>query len=429
MLIGLILIVGSGSYLWYQTRTPQPPPLALAGIDPAIVAVVEQARAAALAAPRSASAWGRLGMVLAAHDFTAEANVCFTQAETLDPREPRWPYYQGVALARGDPEAALPKLQQAVALCGDTPEAPRQRLAELLLGQGYFDEAEAQFRRVLQHQEAHPRAQLGLGQLAYRAGKLDDSLLHLNRCKGDPRTQKIACILLAEIHQRRGDSRAAEEARRQAAALPEALAWPDPFVEEVSQLRTGKQVRLELADKRIRQNRVSEAIPLLQQTLRDYPDSDWGWYLLGKALLRQENWAAAEQTLRRAVQLTPEAAEIQFHLGVALFQQKDHGAAAACFRRAAELKPDYELAHYNLGQCLDLQGDRAAAIECLRTALRCQPSLSEARLTLADWLLQQDQPAEALRLLRPALEVHPQDTRLKQLVQRLSKHILVPVVP
>ena len=51
----------------------------------AIVAALAQARAAVQESPRSAAAWGRLGMVLAAHDFRAEANACLAQAERLDP--------------------------------------------------------------------------------------------------------------------------------------------------------------------------------------------------------------------------------------------------------------------------------------------------------------------------------------------------------
>src|SRR5439155_19466770 len=97
---------------------------------------------AVVESPRSALPWGRLGMVLVAHDRTAEANQCFAQAEQLDPREPRWPYFQGVALSLGAPEEALPKLQRAVELCGDAAEAPRRRLAELLLLQGRAEEAE-----------------------------------------------------------------------------------------------------------------------------------------------------------------------------------------------------------------------------------------------------------------------------------------------
>ena len=85
---------------------------------------------------RSAAAWGRLGKILLAHEFSDEARACFAQAEALDPAEPRWPYHQGTILSQGEPDAAIPKLQRAVERCGNDPDAPRLRLAEILLAQG-----------------------------------------------------------------------------------------------------------------------------------------------------------------------------------------------------------------------------------------------------------------------------------------------------
>lgn len=377
------LALATGGTVWYRGRPLDPPAITLTGLDPAIVTAVEKARAAVLQAPRSGSAWGRLGMVLAAHDLTAEADLCFAQAERLEPSQPRWPYYQAVALSQGAPEAAIPKFERTVQLCDEIPDIPRLRLGELLLLQGRLDEAAEQFHQLLQRQPANAKGHLGLARVAYRKGDVETCLSHLELARTDPHTRKAAHLFLAEFHQRRGNPSAAEEARRQAAALPEDATWPDPFVEEVAQLRTGKQAALERADKRLRQGRTAEAITLLQDTVRDYPDSDWAWYLLGKAHNLQHDWLAAEQALGRAAQLTPGAAEIQFHHGVALFQLQDLLAATACFRRAIQLKSDYDVAYYNLGQCLLRQGDRAGAIEAFRAALRCEPNLAEARTALA----------------------------------------------
>src|SRR5439155_23956179 len=223
-------------------------------------------------------------------------------------------------------------------LCDNVPDTPRLRLGELLLIQGRFDDAAAQFQHLLQRPLTLPsppgggaegrvmgsgtnaKAHLGLARVACQKGDLETCFRHLNLARTDIHTQKAAHLFLAEIYQRRGDPAAAEEARRQGAALPDDPTWPDPFVEEVAQLRTGKQAALERADKRLRQGRIAEAVTLLQDTVRDYPNSDWAWYLLGKAHNLRHDWLAAEQALRRAAELTPAAAEIQFHRGVALFQ-------------------------------------------------------------------------------------------------------------
>src|SRR5262249_54651385 len=155
-----------------------------------------------------------------------------------------------------------------------------------------LDEAADQFHHLLQGQGTNAKAHLGLARVAYRKGGLETCLSNISLARNDLHTKKAAFLFLAEIQQRIGNPAAAEEARRQGSSLPDDPTWPDPFVEEVAQLRTGKQAGLERADKRLREGRISEAVTLLQDTVRNYPDSDWAWYLLGKALnLRQDWWA------------------------------------------------------------------------------------------------------------------------------------------
>src|SRR5262249_33576896 len=155
---------------------------------------------------------------------------------------------------------------------------------------------------------------------------------------------KAAHTLLAEVHQRLGDHDAVRRELRQADRLPDDPAWPDPLYEEVSRLRTGKQAALARADQWIRQGRHDEAVGLLKQTLRDYPDAGWAHVMLGRAHLGRDDLPAAEQVLRHAVRSAPDLGEAHFYLGVALYLQKDHRAAAACFRKATKLKPGFALA-------------------------------------------------------------------------------------
>ena len=107
--------------------------------------------------PRSAAAWGELGMILFAHDLYADAAPVLGRAEQLDAADPRWPYLQGLALLFSDPEAVLPCLQRAAARAGRE-LAPTVRLAEALLEQGQVEEAAQHFQRVLERQPDHPRA-------------------------------------------------------------------------------------------------------------------------------------------------------------------------------------------------------------------------------------------------------------------------------
>src|SRR5438067_9748424 len=132
IVVGLILAflaLGYGVHLW-RREPPEtaPPTIDLRGADPVVAQAIEQARTEVRQQPRSAVAWGRLGTLLAVHDFADPATICFAQAERLDPIEPRWPYFHGITLQKEDPSAALPFLHHAMEQFGNE-AAPRLRTA------------------------------------------------------------------------------------------------------------------------------------------------------------------------------------------------------------------------------------------------------------------------------------------------------------
>ena len=64
---------------------------------------------------------------------------------------------------------ALALLVRSADLCGDDPDAVRLQLAQTLLQQGRPDEAEKQFRLLLQKNPRHAAAHLGLGAWLWNA--------------------------------------------------------------------------------------------------------------------------------------------------------------------------------------------------------------------------------------------------------------------
>jgi tetratricopeptide (TPR) repeat protein len=426
-----LLLGGWGAYQRWGHAEPEPPDVDPAGLDPAIVAAVRAARAEVLRTPRAAAAWGRLGMVLVVHDFRAQADVCLARAEQLDPREPRWPYYQalGALLFGADPDAALPKLERTVALCGEVPDAPRVRLAELLLSQNRLDDAERHFRHLLEHHPGHPRALLGLARIALERGDPQGALGRLPLALQDRRTQKAAWLLAAAVRQRLGEQAAAEEARQRAAGLPDDPFWPDPFNEEATELRTGKDAWLKRARRYAQLGRDAEALALLQRTVEDYPEADDAWLQLGKLFLQRREPGAAEEALRQAARLAPQSHECIYYLGAALVVQGDKKAAADCFREAVKLKPDFAPAHHNLGNCRAEAGDTAGALDAYRKAVQYEPNLFEARLALATLLADKGQDAEALAHARQAARLRPANPEAQKLLGRLEKAAPRPAPP
>jgi tetratricopeptide (TPR) repeat protein len=386
-----------------------PPVVEVADRDPAVVAALQAAQDEVRASPRSAAAWGRLGMLLFNYNVLPESRQCFTQAQRLDPREPSWPYYHALTLLSESPSEALDKLRQTVALCGDSPDAPRLRLAELLLECGQLDEAEAQFRRSLDANPDNPRAQFGLARLAYERGDWQRSRELLDAAVRNNFTERLARLLFAQIERRLGNEQAAERERLRAESLPQPPSWPDPYLDKLHRLRAGRQAGIDHITELLAEGRAAEAAAHAEEVIRAYPQAGLAWLLLGQARLRQQQAQGAEAALHRAVQLMPESVEAHFDLGSALLLQNQAAEAAVCFRQAVRLKPTSATAYYSLGLCLLKLDDADGAREALEKAVSYRPQFSEAHRNLGELLARCGRPAEAAEHLRAALQINPDD--------------------
>jgi tetratricopeptide (TPR) repeat protein len=403
-----------------SSEEPAPPEIDPARLDPAVARALRSAREQVLQAPASAEAWGRLGMLLRGHALAdTDTLACFAQAERLDPQQPRWPYFQGLTLANTDPAAAVAKFQRTVELCGDTPDAPRLLLAEMLQVLGRLDEAAEHFRRAIQKDSSNARAHLGLARVAYQRNTLSGARTHLEDALYSAQTRKAARLLLAEIEHRQGNAAAAARELDRANALPDDAPWPDPFRQEVGELHTGKQYTLAHADRLLKAGRTREALTVLRQATEDYPETDWVWLMLGRAYLDLKDPQAAEEPLRKAIGLSAEPADAQFYLGLALFFQQKYPEATESFGQATRLRPNFGMAYFNLGQCLRQQGNRRGAADAFRSAVRCKPDHLDAHIHLAEVLIQDGRPAEALAPLRDALRLDPNNAAARKLLAQV----------
>jgi tetratricopeptide (TPR) repeat protein len=419
--------IGFGWWLWLRTPVPDPPVADLAGAEPVVVEAIEAARAAVTRNLRSAAAWGHLGMVLQAHDYLPEAERCFAQAEKLDAADPRWPYLQARTLLKdpSGPSAGVRCLERAVERCGDVP-APRLRLGETLLEQGRLDEAEAHFRWVLERDPKNPRALLGLGQVAHFRGDLKASLNHLTASALIAPKVMATHALLAEIHLRLGNKRAAEEERRRLSQSTDDPGWPDPYFEEVQRYTVGVVPEINKANGLFQQGRGAEAVKMMQQTVARHPDSLLAYLALGRFANQLGDAAQAERALREAVRRKPDAFEAHFELGLALQLQNRTQLAVESYRQTLVLKPDYAPAHYQLGHCLLRQGNRLGALEELRAAVRYRPNFAGCHRDLGYLLVENGAAREALIHLQQAVRLNPADAQAKKLLERLLRQIVVP---
>src|SRR5262249_35853319 len=148
------LVAWLGVVFVQRSTLPRPPLIATSGFEPATAAQIEQALAEVRRSSRSGRTWGKLGMVLQAHEL-ASARFCFEQAERFEPTEPRWPYLHGLLSMSENSSVAIAKLERASDLCREQPDAARLQLAQSLFVAGRLDEAEGNFKRLLRANPKH----------------------------------------------------------------------------------------------------------------------------------------------------------------------------------------------------------------------------------------------------------------------------------
>jgi len=417
----LLLLAGAvTAYLCWQRARPEVPGVPSEGLEPAVAATIEKARANVTQSPRSGAAWGRLGMVLLAHHFPTEAEVCLLQADRLDGNDPRWPYHLGVQRALQGADDAVPLLRRAAELAGDRVDAPRLRLADLLLEQNRADEARAAFERLVRRHPDHPPAHLGLARLAYQRDDLDECLRQLPFAEASRHTRKAAHGLKAAVLERRNDSKAADRELARANRLPDDKPWPDPFTDEVQQLRVNKRSRTQDIDRLLAEGRFADVVALVEPLVREDPDFDLAWRALGFARLQQGDVPGAAKALRTALRLAPDAADAHYYMGSLLLREGKPQEALGYFGRATDLKRDYAVAYYSQAECLKRLGDANGAVDALRKALGCRPYMAEAHRELGRLLAEGGHKADALQHLHTALQMAPQDAQAAELLRKLE---------
>jgi tetratricopeptide (TPR) repeat protein len=436
LLIGLLLAaaLATGGWLgWRWYTTPVPPEVPLGGADKEVARAVEEARQEVRRQPRSAAAWGKLGMVLGANDYGDPAVTCFEQAERLDPADPRWPYLRAVRLMAGDSRQGVVLLRRALGLA----RAPEQRAAILfrlalaLVRDDELDEADRLLAALAEIDGDGLRVHFGLGMLAAAREDRAAAREHLAALTESPFARKQACAVLARLTDVDAELARASEAR--AAELPVDIPWPDAITGEMIQYAVDRKRQLRQATDLQQQGRLAEALALLRQLAAESP-SPAVYSVLALTLLQMNQLVEAAEAVRTWISFDPQNAQPHYLLGTILVargekKSREPGgrqAAGELFRQAVAaedaalaIKGDHGYAHLTRGKALLGLGRTAEGIAALRQALLCQPEYADMHLALGEALAQAGQTAEALAHLEDAARLaKPDDPRPRQALDR-----------
>lgn len=445
LIVGLVVVVAGSWGVWQSIlRRSIPvietPTIDTEGVDIEVVEAIDRSSAKVNANPHEASDWGQLGMIFFAHEFNSQAASCFDQAALLDPSNPRWPYLRGRCVALHRPDEAAEHLARAVALCENEPAAPRLSRIEILLELMRLEEAESELDKFMKANDRDPRARLAHARLLFMQERFQDSLnelvaldrqltkdeLHLGR-------RQSLYLLIAASLRRLGKPEEAEKMRLQAMEQGK-LRWPDEYMDEVGDCKTGLKTYLVEADLLYGRQEYERSIRLLRDTLKKYPDSIWGKILLARALIRtgapdgslpakdkEQRLSDAVRHLEEALVRDPNSVEAKFRLAVAKTYQGDVPAAVDLYEEAIRLKPDFTMAHYNLASCRSRLKDMQGAIEALEASVAAEPDFVDGHFMLGRLMMNERNYAEATKHLAIANRLRPKDRRIAELYMSASQ--------
>ena len=402
-------------------------PVVLPDLDRVHVSVRAQLREAHAALDRAAldersDAWGRLGTLLMAGDYLAEAERCFRNAQALASDDFRWPYYLAhVFRSTGRLAEAVEHFERALRFRPDD-LAALTWLGQVLVDAGRPEAAEPPLARARALHPDTPAVLFQIGRAAAAKGDHAGAVAHLEEAlRLNPGATAIR-YPLAMAWRGLGDLERAQsylDRREDRAGAGAVVALPDPLMAAVSTALRSPQAHWDLGLQAGARGDWPEAVVQFREAVRLAPDLAVVRLNLGLALNRTGDARDALDQLEEAVRLDPGLAGAHFAMGTLYERSGRDGKALDRYALAAGHDPDHAEAHLRLADTLRRNGRLEASLAPYRRVLEIEPDRREARFGEAMALVRLARHGEALARLRAAMDARPGDPAFPLAVARL----------
>jgi tetratricopeptide (TPR) repeat protein len=333
--------------------------------------LMQKRDAAGTPAPELGKAYGEMGKLLMAAKYFDLAEPYFLNAQALDPREHRWPYYLGhLYKNKGALALAAASFERAVEQRPDD-VATLIWLGDVHLLEGRPEMAAPLFAKASAAQPQNLAARFGLGRAALAQADYGGAVAHL---------EGVLSL----------------NARAVNVHYPLALAYRG----------LGDTVKAEAHLRRRGDFELLPADPLMEE-LREVLQSAISYEIRGTRALNGADWSTAVAQFRQALALEPSNPTFRHKLGIALYQLGDVRAAQQAFEEVVRQSPEYARAHYSLGVLLESDGRYQEAIKRFSAAVAHEPGYVEARVRLAELLRRSGRLRDAVTEYEQVLAIDP----------------------
>jgi tetratricopeptide (TPR) repeat protein len=422
MVLSVLAIFAVGAIVAWQLNRPALEPLPTADteqLEPEVRNLIASASANLAMNSRSAAAWGDLGALYFVHAFEAQSQVCFRNAEALDPQDFRWPYLLAVSLNYIDREQMLAAYRRAAERCGERAHV-RLRLAEILLDRGELEDAAVQIEQVLTYAPSNSHALFAKSRLLLAQGKLAEAKSWAEQSAANADDKRAPYLLLAQLCRRTHDTEGEAKSLTALQQIPDGFtAWEDPDIAAMLSLSRGRSSRLARAEGLAEGGDSTLGKEILYEMAKG-KDGSSAAEILARTLNREGKSRQAEALVRHQLLDSPRDERLYYQLGVACRHQQKYPEAEAAFRRVLEFKPDHSAALHDLGLTLLKLGKTHDAGDTFAAIVRLNPSDVSARIKYAELLLEDGKQNEAREHLKAALQVEPQQPRARDLLEQIK---------
>jgi tetratricopeptide (TPR) repeat protein len=154
-------------------------------------------------------------------------------------------------------------------------------------------------------------------------------------------------------------------------------------------------------------NLKNEEVELVEQLMRDFPDSDGSLVIMGNLCYRHGDVIKALEYWNRALQINPEQPNVYRSMALLYMKKGQFDDAVAQFRKALEIQPQLPDVYVNIGHSLMMSGRPKEAIEALKEEIQISPKADFAYFLLGQAHLQQKEYQKAQEYYEAAIKINP----------------------
>jgi tetratricopeptide (TPR) repeat protein len=291
---------------------------------------------------------------------------------------------------------------------------------------GQLQDAERLYRAILQAQPQHPDANHNLGVLAVSVNKAEVALpLFKTALEADPSQGQFWLSYIDALIKEKnfdnarkvlsqgkekglaGEKVDALEAQLTTNLLLTGYEMASPNQINFNQARVPPQVEVNTLLEHYEKGRYDIAENIAKEITHKYPDDQFGWIVLGALFGQAGRLQDSLIANKRALEISPNNAELNNNLGSTLNQLGRLEDAVASYNKAISIKPEFALAHNNLGKTLQQLGRLEDAEASYNKAVGIKPDFAEGHYGLGNTLKKLGRLQDAEASYNKAIGIKP----------------------